>query len=318
MLTKGNLDSQADYSYQAVLGFQIPDSGLDIAITTASIGNYNPLPRSGFNYYVEAHRVKDKNSIEYTIVIKNDGTWSSIQLCYLASGRTDLAVGNLQFLYKQWVSLDSNIYTVSSVIEKKLPNLGYQVAVFISGFLVFDFQFSLKINKKSFEKSKLQVFFYCSANPTPLSLAISYIIYPETHQFLQMSFGPQLADQNGAYQISGPVDFRADKIVQYRQWRVLNRNIPCASNQCSGSCVLKEECLAKGGNVENGECIYCPPGIIFENGQCSKRCKSSWLFLYGICRCPNGYKLKGKECVNDQGCGSFSRYVESSQKCECK
>ena len=83
-----------------MLGFQIPDSGLDIAITTASIGNYNPLPRSGFNYYVEAHRVKDKNSIEYTIVIKNDGTWSSIQLCYLASGRTDLAVGNLQFLYK--------------------------------------------------------------------------------------------------------------------------------------------------------------------------------------------------------------------------
>ena len=36
-LARGNLNSATDYSYQAVVDFQIPESGIDIAITTSNI-----------------------------------------------------------------------------------------------------------------------------------------------------------------------------------------------------------------------------------------------------------------------------------------
>ncbi len=87
---RGKPNSEPDHTYQAPVNFPIPASGLDIAVTTGTIGDYNPLPGYGYNYYIEARRVGTTNSIEYKIIINNDESWSTIQLSYLVSGRTDM------------------------------------------------------------------------------------------------------------------------------------------------------------------------------------------------------------------------------------
>ena len=98
-IIQGNLNNEFDHTYQTPVNFRI-GSDFDIAITTSKIADYNPLPKTGFGYYIEGHRVDLTNLIQYRITIKKDGSWSSIQLSYLVSGRPDLALGNLEFNYQ--------------------------------------------------------------------------------------------------------------------------------------------------------------------------------------------------------------------------
>lgn len=72
----------------------IPNTGIDIAVTTSTIGDYNPLQDYGYNYFIEAGRKGKSNAIVYKLIMNNDDSWTSIQLSYLVSGRTDMALGN--------------------------------------------------------------------------------------------------------------------------------------------------------------------------------------------------------------------------------
>lgn len=62
---------------------------------SSTIGNYNPLPDWGFNYYIYGERKGDRNVI-FDLTIRSDNSWQSIQLGYLFSGRTDMAIGNFE------------------------------------------------------------------------------------------------------------------------------------------------------------------------------------------------------------------------------
>ena len=63
-------------------------------MTTGTIGDYNPLPNYGYNYYIDAHRKPNSNSIIYKLIMNNDQSWSTLQLSYLACSRNDMTVGN--------------------------------------------------------------------------------------------------------------------------------------------------------------------------------------------------------------------------------
>lgn len=69
---RGKIGGNPEYSYEAPINFPIPSSGLEIAVTTGTIGDYNPLPNYGYNYYIEAGRKGNTNSILYKLIMNND------------------------------------------------------------------------------------------------------------------------------------------------------------------------------------------------------------------------------------------------------
>lgn len=95
-IMRGAMKDPPNYVYESPVNFKIPDSGVEIAITTATIGDYNPLPTYGYNYFIDASRKSPtSNYIVYQLLMNNDLSWSSIQLSYLVSARSDMAIGNL-------------------------------------------------------------------------------------------------------------------------------------------------------------------------------------------------------------------------------
>ena len=64
-------------------------------LASSTIGNYNPLPDWGFNYFIYGERKGDSNVI-FDLTIRSDNSWQSIQLGYLFSGRTDMSIGNFE------------------------------------------------------------------------------------------------------------------------------------------------------------------------------------------------------------------------------
>lgn len=147
--------------------------------------------------------------------MNNDLSWSSIQLSFLVSGRPDIAIGNIEFPIDTWGSATANIYTVNVPIDKALPKYNYKAAVFISGFSTTDSDFSLIVNKKVYDSQakNLAVSFFSSANPAVLTLTITYIVYPEVHPVLVISYNIVPQADIGAYQISGPVNFQPNKRI---------------------------------------------------------------------------------------------------------
>ena len=136
---RGAIQDPPNYVYESPVNFKIPDSGVQIAITTATIGDYNPLPTYGYNYFIDAARKSPtSNYIVYQLLMNNDLSWSSIQLSFLVSGRPDIAIGNIEFPIDTWGSATANIYTVNVPIAKALPKYNYKAAVFISGFSTTD------------------------------------------------------------------------------------------------------------------------------------------------------------------------------------
>lgn len=108
-------------------------------------------------------------------------------------------------------------------------------------------------------------------------------------------------------------------MVEYSQWEfVILRNLTCSGDKCTSPCISKEKCVENGGNVWRDQCLYCPPGIIFEKGTCTRKCRPNWGYVSGVCVCSIGYTRKGDDCVDGKGCGFGSQYSASIGKCICK
>lgn len=212
---RGTIGGNPEYSYEAPINFMVPSWGMEIAVTTSTIGDYNPLPNYGYNYYIEASRKGTSNSIVYKLIMNNDQSWTSVQLSYLACARPDITVGNFEAPLNEWAPATSNVYNIYNKISRTLPKANYNVAAFISGFSTTDSQFALTINKKSYDNDKknLTISFYCSADPAVLTLTITYVIYPDTHQVLDISYNLTPQGDSGSYQISGPVNFQPNKRI---------------------------------------------------------------------------------------------------------
>jgi hypothetical protein len=69
--------------------------------------------------------------------------------------------------------------------------------------------------------------------------------------------------------------------------------------------MLREKCVELGGNIWEAQCIFCPPGIIFEYGRCSRKCGLNQVYINRVCICAKGFTRKGKDCVKDNACGAF-------------
>lgn len=95
-IMRGKIGGNPEYTYEAPINFETPRSGIEIAVTTGTIGDYNPLPNYGYNYYIEAKRKGTSNSIIFKLIMNNDESWTSIQLSYLVSGRSDMSIGNFE------------------------------------------------------------------------------------------------------------------------------------------------------------------------------------------------------------------------------
>lgn len=148
----------------------------------------------------------------------------------------------------------------------------------------------MSINQPYFsEASKtVGVIFSYDSNPNFQYITFSYIVYPRTHPVLKFDYRQNIPSQLGSYYFTGPVDMQNSDIT-YNFWRVVNRNIPCSGNGCTNNCVLIEECIEKGGNIWQDQCYFCPEGIIFDNGRCSRRCGANQIFFNRVCFCDSGY-----------------------------
>lgn len=145
---KGTIGGSLEYEYSAPVSFPIPTSGIEVAVTTATIGDYNPLPSYGYNYYLEAQRKPNSNSVNYKLIMDNDNSWTTMQLSYLVCARNDMAVGNFETPSTEWLSAGSSVYSVNYRLNKNLPKVDYKVAAFVSGFSTTDHEFSLTLSKK--------------------------------------------------------------------------------------------------------------------------------------------------------------------------
>lgn len=80
---------------------------------------------------------------------------------------------------------------------------------------------------------------------------------------------------------------------------------------------MREECSQKGGNIWEGQCIYCADGIIFEYGQCTKRCGMNQIYLNRVCICATEFTRKGKDCVAEKKCGTNEIWSDALNVCTC-
>jgi hypothetical protein len=263
---KGPVTTNPIYSYESPINFIIPSRGLDIAVTSSTIGDYTPLPISGFTYYIDASRKGLSNSIVYRLVINNNQTWTSMQISYLVSGRDDIALGNFDVPTSSWLPATSNIFNVINKIQKVLPMGFYKVAAFISGFSTQASQFSIVINNKLYDniQNHLLISFYSSGNAPLTTMTLTYVIYPQIHPILDFSYNAIPQGDAGAYQISGPVVFESNTNgIQYNEWMVGNRFLACTGNECQSTCILREDCFMHNGNIWQDKCIFCAPGVVF-------------------------------------------------------
>lgn len=211
-------------------------------------------------------RRQSTSLVDVTLTIPENQSWQSVMMNYIFSGRTDLAVGNFNTEFYFWTQLSPGIYEVKTGIQKTLPiNQDYQVAAFVSGFSTTDSNFDISINQPYYiENDKtVGVIFGYDSNPHFTFVTFTYIVYPRTHPILKFDYSQSITSNLGSYYVSGPVNMIPNSIT-YNIWRILNRNIPCSGDACSGqTCILIDECNNRGGNFWQGQCYFCPEGIIF-------------------------------------------------------
>lgn len=265
-------------------------------LAVSSIGDYNPS-YAGFSYQLNGGRKGNTNFVQFTLIANTDG-WSSMQVSWLASARDDFAVGNVQYPVNQWTRGSSaNTYQLTQLINRNLADANYKVAVFISGFSTNDRQLRINLNNKSYDKinRRLSIAFYCGANPQPIAITFSYVIYPDAHSVFEISYETIPQGDSGAYQLTGPVNFGAN--IEYNEFRIANRYLTCTGNECDSSCILRERCNSLNGNSYEGQCIFCSPGIVFEYGTCTRRCGANQTYVNRVCICNSGYTRQGNNCV---------------------
>lgn len=93
--------------------------------------------------------------------------------------------------------------------------------------------------------------------------------------------------------------------------------MPCNGPDCTGMCELRENCITKGGNIYQGQCTYCPSGVVFELGRCSKRCGPNQLYINRGCVCAKGFTINGKDCVLDKTCPTGKIWSDDKKGCVC-
>jgi hypothetical protein len=135
-----------------------------------------------------------------------------------------------------------------------------------------------------------------------LSLTFSYVIYPVNNNVLSFYYNLVSQPDFGSYQLQGPVGFLSNNDLTFSQWVVGNRYITCTGCNSTAlsvnSCILTEDCINNNGNVINSSCIFCPAGIMFQNGACSKVCGPNQVFNNNGCACMDGFTRDGPNCVN--------------------
>ena len=77
--------------------------------------------------------------------------------------------------------------------------------------------------------------------------------------------------------------------------------------------------MAKNGNIWESKCVFCPAGIVFEYGQCTRRCGANQLYLSRACVCLKGFNRVGKDCVQiaQKKCGTNQVWSDLQNKCVC-
>lgn len=96
---------------------------------------------------MSGRRKGSQNYIQINLVINPDRAWTSVQISYLVSSRSDMVVWNGDYAFNSWIRKGAtNIYDVVSTIQKPLPDASYKVAAFISGFSTSDSQPKVSIN----------------------------------------------------------------------------------------------------------------------------------------------------------------------------
>jgi hypothetical protein len=221
--------TNSNYSYTVVLNFGVATWGVEVAVTTSGISNYNPLPSTGFNYYIETSPTIISNSITYKLIIPNDLSWSSIYLTYLASSRPDISVGNFEVPVSVWAPATSNVYNINNNIPRTLPKNNYYVTAFISGFSTLNTAFDITINNMAYDGNRkiVTVSFYCHSSPAVLSITISYIVYPASNSNFSFYYNTIPLGNTGSYRMIGPNSFSANKSIAYSEWVVGDRYIAC-------------------------------------------------------------------------------------------
>lgn len=61
------------------------------------------------------------------------------------------------------------------------------------------------------------------------------------------------------------------------------------------------------GNAYEGQCVFCAPGIVFEYGQCTRRCGANQLYTNRVCVCLSGFVRRGNACVAEGSGGNNDR-----------
>lgn len=281
------------------------------------------MATSGFSYALNGKRRAGQPFVDFQLIIQENNAWQSIQLSYIFSGRTDLTVGNFLVDYYWWKKLSNGVFQVTHDIERVLPaNVEYDIAIFISGFSTADNKFVVSINQPWFQLSvkQLGVIFNYKSKPDFTSITFSYVIFPRTHPVLKMVYDPTPSAQQGSYQLTGPVDFTQNQRLVYNEWRVVNRNIPCNGEKCGGrnGCILLEECNNQFGYFWQGQCYFCPAGILFDNGRCLSRCGANQIYFNRVCYCQTGFTRVGVDCILEKNCGTNEIWSDSLNKCVCK
>lgn len=94
----------------------------------------------------------------------------------------------------------------------------------------------------------------------------------------------------------------------------------CEGNECAGNtCILRESCVSKNGNIWESKCIFCAPGIVFSNGFCAGKCGANQLYISRACICLKGFTRAGKDCVQieQKKCGTNQVWNEAQKLCVC-
>jgi hypothetical protein len=247
-----------------------------------------------------------------------------MELNYIACSRKDVSVGNFQSSVNFWVPATSNVFSVHRNISRVLSSNNYFVATFISGFSASTTQFDITVNNKAYNvnQKSLSISFYCSSSAIS-SITFTYIIYPVNNIGLTFFYNAIPQGMTGSYQMLGPVGFLNNNNITYSEWVVGDRYISCAgcnyTSSKSFSCILIEDCTNNYGNIWQSQCIFCPSGIIFQNGRCSQVCGPNQVYSNLGCNCAIGFTRVGSECINilQKICGTNQIYNIVQQKCVC-
>ena len=129
-----------------------------------------------------------------------DSSWKKIEISYIVSGRTDLAIGQDLFLSKWWKDLGKGLFQGVTTLKKQLPTKAdYSVASFISGMNTNSNRFSVNIGQLSFNKTsnELQINFNCSSREDFKYINFTYIVFPRNQPYFSMVYAPYSTTNKG-------------------------------------------------------------------------------------------------------------------------